>query len=141
MSFTIDLKILTRFSQFKDFREFIGTNYFVCLASAPACRNVLEAFGREDDRVAVAANACAHVIDKTFDIELPKDKLLSTFVAADHAPSLRGFLLLGSLAVDHRPSGSEHSDIYRSARIGTHVRSLMRRVDGFQFLPIFRRET
>ena len=90
-AFRINFKILSRPCQFEGFRKFIRADDFVRLARAPACGNVLDSFGSENDCFAVCADARRYVlIHKTLNMKLPEDKLLSTFVEADHSPLLVG---------------------------------------------------
>src|SRR5574341_554859 len=85
----IDLKLLAWRSQFKDFDKFVIVQDSVALSCAPAYWNVLDAFGDEDKRLAVA-HLCVHrvLIDEAFDVKLPQDKLLAGAIVAEQPPVL-----------------------------------------------------
>ncbi len=92
MAFTVNLKVLSRFCDLKDLYELVGTEYLVGLSGSKSRRNVLDALRGKDNRLAVSAGTGYHIlIHKTFDVELPEDECLSSFIEANHSPVLMNF--------------------------------------------------
>jgi hypothetical protein len=62
MAFTVNLKIVSRFSDFKDFGEIVGARHFVSFARSKSGGNILDTFRSENNRFAVSTRACVHVV-------------------------------------------------------------------------------
>jgi len=90
----IKLEVLAWFRQLEGLGELVWAEDLIGFPGAPAGWDVLDAFRRKDNRLAIRRNRLHYIlVDKPFGMELPVDERFSRLIIAEETKVLVNFTL------------------------------------------------